>query len=214
MSVTSLTVDRLNDMLLFVSHGMVDSIDILTEADRMGDGDHGEGMARGFREVKTLLEATPPPATVGELFYAVGTTLLSKVGGAAGAVFGTMFMKGAAQLKTADTFDAAGLAILLQDGLQGVKDRGKAQPGDKTMVDALEPAAARAATLTEASLAEALSQVAEAAQQGAEHTKTLIAKFGKAKTLGERSKGHPDPGAISISLILGFMSEFASAEIT
>lgn len=209
--VDSISVERLTEMFLFVAEGMIDSIDVLTDADRMGDADHGEGMARGFREVKAALQASPSPETVGDLFFGVGTTLLNKVGGAAGAVFGTMFTKGAAELKSTDTFDAAGLALFLSDGLRGVQARGKAQPGDKTMVDALAPAAARAEELKAAPLSDAVSEAAEAARVGVEHTKTMIAKFGKAKTLGERSRGHPDPGAVSISLILGFMQDFLSS---
>ncbi|MFM7152047.1 MAG: DAK2 domain-containing protein, partial [Gemmataceae bacterium] len=92
-----------------------------------------------------------------------------------------------------------------------VVDRGKAQPGDKTMVDALEPAARQASELRTFPLDQALVKVAEAAQQGVEATKTMLARVGKAKTLGERSRGHPDPGAVSTSLILQAMAEFVNS---
>lgn len=99
---------------------------------------------------------------------------------------------------------------MLVDGLQAVKERGKAKPGDKTMVDSLAPAAMKSREMVSAPLAEALKAVAEAARQGMEKTKELVATTGKAKTLGERSLGHPDPGAVSTYLILKFMAEYVS----
>lgn len=99
---------------------------------------------------------------------------------------------------------------MLVDGLEAVKERGKAKPGDKTMVDSLAPAAIKSKEMVSAPLAEALKAVAEAARQGMEKTKELVATTGKAKTLGERSLGHPDPGAVSTYLILKFMAEYVS----
>jgi dihydroxyacetone kinase-like protein len=199
-------------MLRYVCLGIQASRDALSEADRaIGDGDHGVGMARGFEAVQQKLE-TQPPDTIEGLFKMTGTALLTAVGGAAGAVFGTLFRGGARNLGACRAFDAATLASLLSDGLQAVKERGQAQPGDKTMVDALQPAADRALEMVERPLAEVLAAVAEAAHLGMESTRDMIATVGKAKTLGERSLGHPDPGAMSTYLILKYMAEFVTQD--
>ena len=107
----------------------------------------------------------------------------------------------------APQLDAEALATFLSDGLVAVRERGKAAPGDKTMVDALAPAAERAQALRHADLATALAGAADAAAAGVEATKAMVARVGKAKTLGERSRGHADPGALSLSLILRHMEE-------
>jgi dihydroxyacetone kinase-like protein len=137
---------------------------------------------------------------------------MAAVGGASGAVFGTLFRGGARNLAGRQVFDAAALADLLGDGLEAVKDRGRAQPGDKTMVDALEPAADRAREWVDTPLVEALAATVEAARLGMESTRDMVATVGKAKTLGERSLGHPDPGAISTYLILKFMAEYVTRD--
>jgi len=186
------------------------SKDLLSEADRaIGDGDHGIGMARGFEVAQQKLESQSA-TTLDELFKTVGMALLTSVGGAAGAVFGTLFRSGARNLAVLENFDTAALASLLNDGLQAVQERGKAQVGDKTMVDALQPAAARAQELLSIPLAEALPQIAEAARLGMERTKDMVAMVGKARTLGERTLGHPDPGALSTYLILKYMAEYVT----
>lgn len=107
-------------------------------------------------------------------------------------------------------FDSQALSHILSDGLAAVKQRGKAQAGDKTMVDALEPAALKAQEVTSAPLDGALPAVTEAAREGMEKTKDMVAAIGKAKTLGQRSLGHPDPGAVSTYLILKFMTEYVT----
>jgi dihydroxyacetone kinase-like protein len=197
-------------MFVHVSDRMVESKDRLTQADKaIGDGDHGVGMARGFEAVRAKLEDATF-AALDETLKAVGMALMTSVGGAAGAVFGTLFRGGAKQLGGREVFDAEALSLMLLDGLQAVKDRGGAQPGDKTMVDALEPAAAKAQELAAAPLDESLSAAAEAARQGMEVTKGMVARVGKAKTLGERSLGHPDPGAVSTYLILKYMTEYVT----
>ena len=208
MGKPRLTLDETKAMLLHVSAKMIESKDLLTKADQaIGDGDHGIGMARGFEAMQQKLSAQSF-ATMDELFRTTGTALLMSVGGAAGAIFGTLFRGGAKDLASLHEFDAKALSLFLTDGLQAVKDRGKAKLGDKTMVDALEPAALKSAELTTGPLDQALAAVAEAARQGMEKTKEIIAATGKAKTLGERSLGHPDPGAVSTWLILKFMREY------
>jgi dihydroxyacetone kinase-like protein len=208
MEKPRLTLDETKAMLLHVSAKMIESKDLLTKADQaIGDGDHGIGMARGFEAVQQKLSAQSF-ATMDELFRTTGTALLMSVGGAAGAIFGTLFRGGAKDLASLHEFDAKALSLFLTDGLQAVKDRGKAKLGDKTMVDALEPAALKSAELTTGPLDHALAAVAEAARLGMEKTKEIVAATGKAKTLGERSLGHPDPGAVSTWLILKFMREY------
>jgi dihydroxyacetone kinase-like protein len=210
MAKTHLTIAETVQMLLHVCRGMQASKDLLSEADRaIGDGDHGVGMARGFEVAQQKLESQPA-TTLEELFKTVGMALLTSVGGAAGAVFGTLFRGGARNLAGRAHFDTAALAGWLQDGLQAVQERGRAQVGDKTMVDALQPAALRAQELISLPLDEALPQVAEAARLGVERTKDMVATVGKAKTLGERALGHPDPGALSTYLILKYMAEYVA----
>ncbi len=211
MGKSGLTLDEARDMLVAVARGMEGSQDLLTQADRaIGDGDHGIGMARGFEAVRQTLEGQPF-GSLEELFRATGTALMASIGGASGAVFGTLFRGGARSLANRQAFDSPALASFLNDGLRAVEDRGKAKPGDKTMIDALEPAARRAAELQEAPLDQSLAAVEEAAHDGMERTKQMVATTGKAKTLGERSIGHADPGAISTWLILKFMREFVQA---
>jgi dihydroxyacetone kinase-like protein len=195
-------------MFIHLSDRLVESKDLLTQADKaIGDGDHGVGMARGFEAVRLKLEDTTF-AALDELLKGVGMALMSSVGGAAGAVFGTFFRGGAKRVGGREVFDSESLSFMLLDGLQAVKDRGKAKPGDKTMVDALEPAALKSQELTSAPLDACLTAVTEAAREGMEATKDMVASVGKAKTLGERSLGHPDPGAVSTYLILKYMTEY------
>jgi dihydroxyacetone kinase-like protein len=194
-------------MFVHVSGEMVRSKDLLTQADKaIGDGDHGVGMARGFEAVGKRLQEQPC-AALDDLLNTIGLTLLTSVGGAAGAVFGTFFRGAAKNIKGQRVFDSGAFALMLRDGLSAVQERGGAVPGDKTMVDALTPAALAAGNLTSAPLYESLAAVTAAARQGMEDTRDMVARVGKAKTLGQRSLGHPDPGAISITLILQFMTD-------
>jgi dihydroxyacetone kinase-like protein len=210
MERSCLSLPEAKEMFIHVSRGMVESKYLLTQVDRaIGDGDHGVGMARGFEAVERKLEGQDF-ATLDELLKAAGTALMMSIGGAAGAVFGTLFRGGAKQLAGQQVFDSEALSAMLFDGLQAVKRRGGAKPGDKTMVDALEPAAAKANELASIPLAESLVAVAEAARQGMESTKEMVASVGKAKTLGERSLGYPDPGAVSMHLILKLMTEYVT----
>ena len=210
MGKLHMTVEEARQMFIYVANKMIDSKDALTQADKaIGDCDHGIGMARGFEAVCQKLE-TQSFTSMGELFKSIGTTLMMSIGGAAGAVFGTLF-RGAGK-NTDDQFELGSqtLALALQDGLQAVKDRGKAKPGDKTMVDALEPAAVKSAEMVAATLDEALKEICEAARQGMEKTKEMVATLGKAKPLGTRSLGHVDPGSLSIYFIFKYMLQYIS----
>jgi dihydroxyacetone kinase-like protein len=208
MGKSELSVREVREMIVFVANRMIESKDRLTQADKaIGDGDHGIGMARGFESVLKKVEGQQF-ATLETLFQAVGLTLLTSIGGAAGAVFGTLFRGAAESLKGRDVLTAPVFSRMLQDGLRAVKARGGAKPGDKTMVDALEPAAAEARNRVAAPLDEALAAIAEAAGLGMETTRDMVAAVGKARALGERARGHPDPGAVSIFLILDSMKEY------
>lgn len=212
MITPSLTLAETRDMFVFVSCEMESKTNLLTQTDKaIGDGDHGVGIKRGFEAVREKLDRQNFDS-VGSLLQTIGTTLLMSIGGAAGAVFGTWFRAGATSLMETRIFDSEALAKMLTDGLAAVKDRGKAAPGDKTMVDALEPAAARAAIMTVNPLDEAVAAVTEAAEFGMEQTKNMIATMGKAKTLGQRSIGHLDPGALSTYLILRFMTTYVQSK--
>ncbi|WP_420114287.1 dihydroxyacetone kinase subunit DhaL [Pseudactinotalea sp.] len=184
----------------------------LIDLDRaIGDGDHGENLHRGFTAVLGKLDGAEP-ATVGDVLKLVATTLMSTVGGAAGPLYGTAFLRGAKAADSAE-LDAAGVAAVLAAGVEGIVARGKAEVGDKTMVDAWTPAAAAAQEVAEGggSAAEALRAAADAARTGAESTDPLVARKGRASYLGERAIGHRDPGAESSALLLEAAAAAAGA---
>jgi dihydroxyacetone kinase-like protein len=210
MGKPELSLPEVREMIVAVSRGMISSADRLTQADKaIGDGDHGLGMARGFASVIETVEGREF-TSIGNLFRTVGTAILTSAGGAAGAVFGTFFRGAAENAGDRNVLTAALFSRMLLDGLRAVEVRGQAKPGDKTMIDALEPAAAESERQFSAPLDAALTAIAEAARLGMERTREMAAKVGKAKTLGERSVGHPDPGALSMALILKFMAEYAA----
>ncbi|HMK92979.1 MAG TPA: dihydroxyacetone kinase subunit DhaL [Thermoleophilia bacterium] len=180
--------------------------DELTELDAaIGDADHGVNLDRGMRAVVAKLDEEPPGSgDLGAVLKTVGMTLVSTVGGAAGPLYGTLFLRMGAAAGAAGELSLAGWTAALEAGLAGVQARGKAEPGDKTMVDALQPAvrALRDAEAAGAPLAEALTASAAAAEGGARATIPLVARKGRASYLGERSAGHQDPGATSSWLLL------------
>jgi dihydroxyacetone kinase-like protein len=183
----------------------------LIELDRaIGDADHGENMNRGFVAiVEALAEASPK--TPGAVLKIAATTLISKVGGAAGPLYGTAFLRAATKLGDRSEVDVPALVEALKAALEGVQARGKAVKGDATMVDALLPAveAAEAAAQQGADLATVLAAAADAADKGAESTVDLVARKGRASYLGERARGHMDPGARSTALLLHAFAEAA-----
>ena len=169
----------------------------------IGDGDHGINMTRGFEAVVQALGAdngSPP----GRLLIIAGRTLVSTVGGASGPLWGSALRAGGRALGDETTFDGAQLAEVLGAALASVKDLGTAALGDKTMVDALEPAVEtlRARIADGESLPQALEAAASAAEAGMRGTIPLQARKGRASYLGERSVGHQDPGATSTALIV------------
>ena len=177
--------------------------DYLVDLDRaIGDGDHGENMDRGFKAAVEALEQAQP-GSVAEVLKTVAKTLMSTVGGAAGPLYGTAFLR-ASKAAGDGELDAAGVAAIIEGALGGIQARGKATTGEKTMVDAWTPAldAARAAAESGADAVATLQAAATAAEAGAAATEPLRATKGRASYLGERSIGHLDPGAVSTSLIL------------
>ena len=212
MPKSTLTPDDVKAMLLAVADKVIASEPFLSEADRnLGDGDHGLGMARGFTAVKEKISATASSEGIDKLFSAAGMAMISSMGGASGAIFGTLFRDGGKALAGRAELDAAGYAVFLRAACDGVQARGKAKPGDKTMVDALHPAAAKAEESASLPLADAMDAVAAAGEAGRDASKAMIATLGRAKTLGEASIGHPDAGACSIAIILRTMSDYAAA---
>jgi phosphoenolpyruvate---glycerone phosphotransferase subunit DhaL len=177
----------------------------LTQLDTaIGDADHGTNMDRGMRAAVERVGAIEGDDDIGGAFKAVGMALVSKVGGAAGPLYGTLFLQMGNATAGASELDLAGWSDALAAGLKGVETRGKAEPGDKTMVDALMPAveALQRAQNDGAELSAALEQSAEAARKGMEDTVPLVARKGRASYLGERSAGHQDPGATSSYLLV------------
>lgn len=192
---------------------LAENRDYLTQLDAaIGDADHGANMDRGF---KAVLNKMPEISDkdIGTIFKTVGMTLISTVGGAGGPLYGTFFLQ--AGMKTAGKMELtlSDWYSVLDAALSGVVMRGKAELGDKTMVDALTPArdALKAALENHTSLSTALEQSAEAARAGMEGTIPMVARKGRASYLGERSAGHQDPGATSSYLILKAAADTWSA---
>lgn len=189
---------------------------MLIELDRkIGDGDHGENMDRGFQAILLKLDEGEPE-TPGAVFKLAAMTLMSKVGGAAGPLYGTAFLRAATAAGDQPGLDAELLAAALAAARDGVVARGKAAVGEKTMIDAWTPAvdAAAAAAARGAGPAELLDAAASAARAGAVSTEPLIARKGRASYLGERAIGHRDPGAESSALLLRAAADAAAASQT
>jgi phosphoenolpyruvate---glycerone phosphotransferase subunit DhaL len=188
----------------------------LTELDSaIGDADHGANMDRGLKAAVAALDETQP-ATPGAVLSKVGITLVSTVGGASGPLYGTFFMRMGAAFGDASVASPGELAAALRAGLDGVVARGKAEPGDKTMYDALAPSvdALDAALASGKSLTDALSSARAAAEAGRDATTPMLARKGRASYLGERSVGHQDPGATSTALLVSALLTTVSAGST
>ncbi|CUS03763.2 dihydroxyacetone kinase, C-terminal domain [Candidatus Promineifilum breve] len=186
-----------------------DNRDYLTQLDAaIGDADHGTNMDRGFQKVAEKLP-TVADKDIGNILKTVGMTLISSVGGASGPLYGTFFQRGGMAADAKEELSDDDLVTTLQGAVDGVQARGRAQPGDKTMMDALLPAmvALRAAVAEGRGSAAAVAAAVAAAEQGMKDTIPLQARKGRASYLGERSIGHQDPGATSSYLILNALLE-------
>jgi len=181
----------------------------------IGDADHGTNMHRGFTAIVAKLDAAQPQ-TLAEFFKAVGMTLVSKVGGASGSLYGTLFLDMGKNAPDGTSMSAAEWAHALSAGVAAVVARGHAQPGDKTMIDAFGPAleALDSALAAGATLAEAAAAAATAAERGSADTEPLVARKGRASYLGERSVGHIDPGSASTALLLRAFADALAGEAT
>jgi len=190
------------------------------EADRLtaldsaiGDADHGTNMHRGFTAIVAKLDGAPPQ-TVPEFFKSVGMTLVSKVGGASGSLYGTLFLDIGKNAPAGASLSAQEWSHALAAGVAAVVARGHAQPGDKTMIDAFAPAldALDAALAGDATLVDAAAAAADAAARGSADTEPLVARKGRASYLGERSVGHIDPGSASTALLLRAFADAVAGE--
>jgi dihydroxyacetone kinase phosphoprotein-dependent L subunit len=210
-STVGLSLEQTKQMSLSVAEKIIAAEPLLSQADRdLGDGDHGLGMARGFAALtKELTENSHD--NLRDLYQAAGNALLTTMGGASGVVFGSLFLAGGKTMHGAEFFGSHELSHLLNQSLKDVMSRGGAKPGDKTMIDALHPAAEAAKANIDKPLAESIKAVAAAAEAGKEASKAMIATMGRAKTLGEKTIGLPDAGAISVTIILSTMADFINA---
>ena len=207
-----LSVEQIRAALMAAAQTVIDHQSVLTKADQaIGDGDHGLGMARGFTALREALSKDRHDSDAASLFKAGGHAIMMTSGGASGVIFGSFFI-GCSNFLRADGLDARAFASALAGGLDAVRARGKANPGDKTMVDALLPAVevSRVAAERGELLGNVAAQAAQAAKQGLEATKSMIAMTGKAKSLGARSLGFVDPGALTLSLFLSSFADEAS----
>ena len=199
MDATQTTRDIIGEM----AAAMEENRRYLTRLDsEIGDGDHGNNMNRGLKAALEGLDGADP-STPADVLKAVAMTLINKVGGAAGPLYGTAFLRASKALSGQEEVSAEDVAEALEAALGGIKQRGKAEVGDKTIVDALEPAVEAANEAAgEGSVAAVLRAAAGAAEEGAEATVPLTARRGRASYLGARAEGHQDPGATSTYLLL------------
>jgi dihydroxyacetone kinase-like protein len=205
----TITHEAIEEWMKRFAAEMAENRAYLTKLDgAIGDGDHGTNMDRGMKKVLEKLEASDGD-DIGASLKTVGMALVSSVGGAAGPLYGTLFLQMGQATAGKSDLDLPGFTAALDAGVQGVVKRGKAEPGDKTMLDALTPAveALRGAAGEGAALPDALTRAAEAAREGMEATVPLVARKGRASYLGERSAGHQDPGATSSHLLLKTVAE-------
>ena len=192
---------------------LAENRDMLTKLDAaLGDADHGINMDRGFKKVLAMLDTTPS-GDIASLLKQTGMTLISSVGGASGPLYGTFFMNASLAVAGRETLETEDLASLFDEGLKGVMERGRARAGDKTMVDALLPAVhmLKEASVKGLDAREAVDGASRQALRGAEETVPMTARKGRASYLGERSRGHQDPGATSSYLIIEALNQVLAA---
>jgi dihydroxyacetone kinase-like protein len=189
--------------------------DYLTQLDAaIGDADHGTNMNRGFTAVEAKMAGLDSGTPPGRALMQAGSTLVSTVGGASGPLWGSALRRAGKALGDAETFDAAQLVDALQAALDGIVELGAAEPGDKTIVDALGPAVAalRSAVEEGKPLAAAVTDARTAAEEGMHGTIPMQARKGRASYLGERSVGHQDPGSTSTTLIVTALERTVAEE--
>ncbi len=207
--LTELNAADARNMLIYIADKIIAKKPYLTEIDSaIGDGDHGIGMAGGMQKAKRELLKMEDEKNVYAVFEAAGKAMLLSMGGASGVIFGSLYLAGAKGMEPKSVLRAADLAAMERKSLAAIQERGKAEVGDKTMVDALVPAVEAMEAEHGKGLLELLKAAEAAAAQGVEDTKKYQAKFGRAKSLMERAVGYQDAGATSVWLILQGMREF------
>ncbi|MGQ9616227.1 MAG: dihydroxyacetone kinase subunit DhaL [Spirochaetota bacterium] len=209
-----ITKENLVGMIRIVSAKIDEQKEYLSRLDtEIGDGDHGFSMANGFRNLNSKLDEFSK-LDIGEMLKKCGFELIKTIGGAAGAVFGTLFTGQAAyytrQISGKHVLSLGDIANMWTEALNQIKVRGQAKQGDKTMVDALEPAVfeLKKGAEDQLSFSEAFANAARRAKEGAEKTKDMVAKRGRSKNLAERSLGFIDPGAMSTYFIISAIAEY------
>jgi dihydroxyacetone kinase phosphoprotein-dependent L subunit len=213
--MNDLTAAQLRAMMIYVAGAVIDAKEALCEADRhVGDGDHGVGMALGFKAGREALEARAFD-DVYEVFSTVGRTLIKTMGGASGILFGLLFLAGTKGRTARPSLTPREFAELFEKALQEIQAKGQARPGDKTLVDGLDPMVRVLRNGAEGGLGfgEILGRARTAAAEGKEATRTMAARFGKARSLRERALGYPDPGALSLVVIAGAMADWADRNL-
>lgn len=207
----TITVKELQDALLYTSNVIISRESYLTSIDTIiGDGDHGKGMARGFDAVVRLLE-NETFSTVYALIREIGVTLLRTMGGASGVIFGTLFIGGITEIDVdAQEIDTVTLANCICAAEQAIEKRGRSKPGQKTMLDALYPAAQalQYASTIGKPIDTALQDAAAAAESGAEASKNMYSQRGRSKNFNDVTMGYPDPGAVSTSIIFRTIADY------
>jgi phosphoenolpyruvate---glycerone phosphotransferase subunit DhaL len=212
--MSNISADKLISWIERYAGHIADHKDYLTELDSaIGDGDHGANMHRGFQAVLAK-KADLRDKDVGALFKTVAMTLIQNVGGASGALYGTFFLQVSSAAGAKNELSPSEFGTLLEKGLAGIVLRGKAAVGDKTMVDALQPGikAYKCSIGAGEDLKEALENAMRAAEEGLRSTIPIVARKGRASYLGERSAGHPDPGATSTVLLFRAAAETLCAD--
>jgi dihydroxyacetone kinase phosphoprotein-dependent L subunit len=205
-----LNAAQVKEMFLYVGDQVRENKPLLTKIDSaIGDGDHGIGMSVGFtksEENLTQKECT----TINDVFKTIGMSMIANMGGASGVIFGTLFTGGVKGLDPQEELTLPLLAQILEGSVKSIKERGKAELGDKTMIDALEPAVEGIKQSVEEnqSLLEGLVTAEKCAAIGVEKSKEYVAKFGRAKSLGERAIGHQDAGATTVWIMFKSMREW------
>lgn len=208
-TLTELTAEDVREMLIYIADKVIAKKPYLTEIDSaIGDGDHGIGMAGGMKKAKAKLLKMEGEENAYAIFEAAGKAMLMSMGGASGVIFGSLYLAGAKGAEPKASITPEDLAGMERRSLAAIQERGKAEVGDKTMVDALTPAVDAMEANSEMGLLEMLRAAEEAARQGVEDTKNYTAKFGRAKSLMERAIGYQDAGATSVWLIFQGMREF------
>jgi dihydroxyacetone kinase-like protein len=212
---TTITAAQTKDMFLYVAGRVVAAKETLCDADRnIGDGDHGIGMANGFEAARNELRAQEFHDAY-TVFSTVGRTMIRVMGGASGIIFGLLFFSGSKNMPPKPDLTTGEFSEIFDKALAEIQVKGGAKPGDKTLVDGLAPtvAAMKKCVAEGAGFKDLLASALAAAEAGKANSAGYIARFGKAKTLGERAVGYPDAGCVTLTVIMAAMSEWSQQNL-